>query len=480
MSDEHRELARAFQQGPSVFRTLAEQRTHRVFKGFSKDITGAETHGGTGRTLEMRSAYMQPERTALTWEGADLAAVEPISELETALLLWAACGPNGIVAGDIGVNENLSTMVCMAGRTIPGPCNDAAVHIFFANDRGTFLYKPTFQRERPVEIQGEEDYDKVLRWFREGTIQLSDRRPDIDWSVDPGRPAGIYQVNSNKPGSTVFWPIYGTAHEFINYLFAGFEWLGWYFTDEETGRPAGCGRWVDDPKHHLTMPFTLRQYETFLSISEANPAGMAVQNIRLAAESLGLGSWNHSINMDLLLGGMDAVYRSLGLAPGEYTATRGLGFTYTTAHGGNNYVGIPGVLEGKGLPAPWNESPERVVEEVFEDKYRKGAFMTDGTEYFPIDRGPWKPEVRDAIRAHPRACIPDWCVDAARSVVRYCFDKWGRYPGYFSDFQNAYFMVEVGVVDERFYDAKNIAGFVNPRIRERSGRRPSGALRRVA
>ena len=161
MGDERTDLKRAFEVGPSVFQALAAQRTHRVFKGFSKDITRPEVHGGTGRTLEMRSPYMQPTQTSLTWEGADLAEVDPITELETALLLWAACGPNGIVAGDIGVNENLSTMVCMAGRTVPGPCNDAALHIIFANDDGTFLYKPTFHRERPVEIQTEEDYEKL-------------------------------------------------------------------------------------------------------------------------------------------------------------------------------------------------------------------------------------------------------------------------------------------------------------------------------
>lgn len=71
-------------------------------------------------------------------------------------------------------------------------------------------------------------------------------------------------------------------------------------------------------------------------------------------------------------------------------------------------------------------------------------------------------------------------MDAAKAVVRYCFDKWGRFPVYFSDFQNSYFMIEVGVVDDRFYDAKNIPGFVNPRIRERSRRRRGDAVRRVA
>ena len=482
MSKEKELLKQAFEGTPTVFQALAGQRTHRVFKGFSKDISQPEVHGGTGRTIEMKGPWFEPGATALTWEGKDLAEVEPLSELETALLLWAACGPNGIVGGDIGLNENLSTMVCMAGRTIPGPCNDAAVNIIFANDDGTFLYKPTYHRERPVEIETEEDYEKVLTWFREGTIKLSDKRPDIDWTVMPGRPLGIYQINSNKPGSTVFFPVCGMAHELINYYFAGFEFLGWYLIDEETLKPAGMEKWVNDPKYALNMPFTIRQYETFFALTEANPVGMSVQNIRLAAEAMGLGSWNHSTNMDLIFGGFDAVARAVGLKEGEFTHTKGLGFTYSTINGGNNYVGIPGVLEGKGLPAPWNKSPEAVVEEIFHDKYKQGYLFSEGTEFFPIDKGPYKPEVLEAIRKHPKSRIADWCVDAAKAVVRYCCDKWGRYPVYFSDFQNPYFMIEVGHVDEHYYDTKNISGFVNKRIRSHGQQwhRSPTAMKRAA
>ena len=121
MSEEKDLLKYAFEGTPTVFQALAGQRTHRVFKGFSKDISQPEVHGGTGRTLELKGPWFEPGATPLTWEGQDIAEVEPLTELETALIMWAACGPNGIVGGDIGVNENLSTMVCMAGRTIPGP-----------------------------------------------------------------------------------------------------------------------------------------------------------------------------------------------------------------------------------------------------------------------------------------------------------------------------------------------------------------------
>ena len=88
----------------------------------------------------------------------------------------------------------------------------------------------------------------------------------------------------------------------------------------------------------------------------------------------------------------------------------------------------------------------------------------------------------DAIRKHPKSRIADWCVDAAKAVVRYCFDKWGRYPVYFSDFQNPYFMIEVGHVDEKYYDSKNISGYINNRIRSHNSRwhRKLAAMKKAA
>jgi hypothetical protein len=53
---------------------------------------------------------------------------------------------------------------------------------------------------------------------------------------------------------------------------------------------------------------------------------------------------------------------------------------------------------------------------------------------------------------------------------------------YFSDFQNPYFMIEVGHVDEHFYDTKNIPGFVNKRIRNHNNawHKKAAALKKAA
>ncbi len=466
MSD--RELLKhAFEETDTFFKLLAGHRTRRMFKGGSKDITGAEIHGATGRKLAFEGERFEPGKTALTWEGSNVDTPEPLTELEEALLLWAACGPNGIVAGDIGLNENLSTMVCMAGRTIPGPCNDAAVNMVVVNDRGTWLYRPTYEREKVVEIEGPRDYDKVLKWYREGMIRLSDQRLDVDWSLNPGRVWGIYQFNSNKPGSTMFIPIFGIAHEMVNYLFAAFEFLGWNIIDEESGQSAGLDRWAK--KYNLDYQTTERTWETFFMVSECNPPAMAIQNIRLAAESLGLGSWNHSTNTDVVLGGY-------------LDQCKGLDMVRTDFNGNKNYVGLNGILEGCGLPAPWNRSPEEVVERVLEGKYGSGVFMGRGSEFFAIEKGPFKPAVRDAIRKHRKSKIAPWCVDAAKACLRHLFDKYGRYPVYFSDFQTSAFMVEVGHCDVNYYERFNVPGYINDRIRRhhKTWHSKERALRRAA
>ena len=53
-------LKHAFEESEPLFTLLAEQRTRRMFKGFSKDISGTEIHGGTGRRLAFEGERFEP------------------------------------------------------------------------------------------------------------------------------------------------------------------------------------------------------------------------------------------------------------------------------------------------------------------------------------------------------------------------------------------------------------------------------------
>jgi hypothetical protein len=201
---EQAQIARAFEGGPSLFSLLSTIRTRRFGLGYRSE-TGEEelqawsTHR-SGRQREGPLAYTsQHEPVRLT-------------EVEEALLAWAALGPNGIVTADIPVEGDLSSLLHWAGRTVPSSSNGFGVDLFIINDDGVSLYRPGAERMAPVEIAGPDDYWKVLHWYRSGRTKVANQRPDIGWFTAP--PAthnvntmGAPQYNMNRPGSTWFLPV---------------------------------------------------------------------------------------------------------------------------------------------------------------------------------------------------------------------------------------------------------------------------------
>jgi hypothetical protein len=47
---------------------------------------------------------------------------------------------------------------------------------------GAFIYNPGDERERAVEIQGEDDYPKFLTWYRRGMHEIL-RRHMQEWNT---------------------------------------------------------------------------------------------------------------------------------------------------------------------------------------------------------------------------------------------------------------------------------------------------------
>jgi hypothetical protein len=139
----------------------------------------------------------------------------------------------------------------ISGRTAPAPGNSHATDLLVINDSGAFIYKPTRQRSKPIEVESEADYDKVLRWYDEGLVQILDERPDVDYMLRvPGAPhatlMGPYQFNMNMPGSTWLIPI--TDWGWLNSaLINTFDFWHMYPIDEGTaddrrGSGSGCAK----------------------------------------------------------------------------------------------------------------------------------------------------------------------------------------------------------------------------------------------
>jgi hypothetical protein len=389
-----------------------------------------EVHGVTGRKLDSTGR-------GLSFISA--APPQPLSELETALLCWAACGPNGIVAGDIGLSNNSGVLLNFGGRTIPAAGNDYAVELIFSNDEGTFLYRPTGRRTGVLEIESEEDYFKVVEWFQEGVVKLSDQRLDVDWAISPGRPMGVWQYNLNRPGSTWFIPVVDVGKGMINLYFSVFEHMHWLITDEETGESCGLDQWAKPG--YLEVPITQRTYEEVMLHMTDYQHGMLIQNLRLAAEALGLGCWIFGgFCEEIVLGG----FRPLA---------KGLGFRYKVIDGKRNYVGLPKVLEGFGMPAPWHKSPDDLVDRVL--KLREEAMVV--TSYLP--------EYNRVLQESPALKPSKWAVEATRSVLNYLFNRYKRFPVYFSTFHSN-LHAQLHHLDAEFYEKYLKPGYLTVQHRQ--------------
>src|SRR5215469_17463402 len=238
---ERRQLKMFFEQTRSLPQLLTTLRSRRVAMGYAIE-SGEPEKRASGRTLVQ-------EKGPLAFKSAH--AVVPLSELEEALIAWSACGPNGMAHWDIAVHGGFHELVTIAGRTAAAPGNSFAHDLLIIKDQGAFIYNPGDERERAVEIQGDEDYHKVLDWYRGGMHQVLDHRPDIDWGLRmPGAPNaslfGPYQFNLNRDGQTWFIPITDIGWLYFSVMLNLFDAWHLYFTDDKTGEPAGVGQWVQE------------------------------------------------------------------------------------------------------------------------------------------------------------------------------------------------------------------------------------------
>ena len=448
-------LNRAFQGDLGVFQALASVRSRRVGYGYRIDSGTTETHPVTGNALKQELGPLE-----------FISQKEPVrlEEAEEALLCWAACGPNGIAAWDISMDGGFHELTWISGRTAPAPGNSHATDLLVINDDGAFIYKPTRERDSNVEIQDASQANKVLDWYRKGMIQILDERPDIDYSLRaPGAPnatlMGPYQFNLNKPGSTWFIPL--TDAGWLNSaLINFFDYWHMYATDEwNGGRPAGVEEWIGEGK--LELPTSIAGSEQLIFQVESYPTGCMVQNVRLAAESMGLGSWCFcGYNPDVLMGVQPEVARGLGFhveAPNPRAPV---------STGQIKTFGIEGVKEATYVPSPRFRNGEELVDFWYNEKYGPGGAFHRGEDNSLIKGlAPWRQEVAEQAAKHPRNEPADWVRPALIAYIDYCVENFGQWPVTYNPMQ-AHFTVVVHHVDEEFYDRYYREGYLTERHRK--------------
>jgi len=448
------QLRAFFENTPPLGRLLSTQRSRRVGKGYSIDSGKPETRASSGNTIRQEQSPL---------EFSSEHEVVPLTDVEEALIAWSACGPNGMVHWDIAVNGGFHELTWIAGRTTATPGNSSATDLMIIKDEGVFIYKPDQHRSKIVEIEGEDDYEKVLRWHEQYTTRILDHRPNFDYGTRiPGFPnsiiAGPYQYNLNKEGTTWFLPLVDWGYLYFSILLNFFDCWHLGIVDDQTGEPAGLGPWTTEGK--LEFPVTIAQLENFLFQEEQYPTGLQVSNMRLAAESMGLGAWVFGGYFDDVL---------MGAFP---DITPGVGFQHEPLNpkaplptGALKTFGVPGVKEATYVPGPRYKNGTEIIDQMLADKYGKGMTMSTGEDNQMLQQGgPFKPEITRAIVNRPELKVSDWAREAAIAYVDYCVERYGQCPVYHNPMQ-CNLSVVVHHVDEAFYERFYSASTSTPQIR---------------
>ena len=252
-----------------------------------------------------------------------------LTEEETALLCFSASGVTGVTVEEI---RHLLGHLTVIGRAAASPCASLTLHLFFTNDQGVYYYKACETEEivpqQRVRIRKGTDREKILSDYRRNVLNLKDGRIEI-----PREAIGsAFESMVNLPGTTLFIPVADTTREYINLLFTGLAQFRWQLWDDAEDVPAGVGKWIDNG--FLNGPrMTISAYEEMLPWLCTLEAGMAMQNLSLAATAMGLGSFMmHTIDLY-------TVMRALRMRFEEPEKCRGEEVDL-------NPVGIDGVLEG--------------------------------------------------------------------------------------------------------------------------------------
>lgn len=90
------------------------------------------------------------------------------------------------------------------------------------------------------------------------------------------------------PGTTLFLPIAETTREYIKTLMTCLAQFRWQLWDEVKDQPAGIDKWIDNGVLNGDRVSSYH-YESLLPWICNPEAGIAMQNLLLAAQAMGLG-----------------------------------------------------------------------------------------------------------------------------------------------------------------------------------------------
>ncbi len=388
----------------------------------------------------------------------------PLTMEEEAIIVFAGAGVTGFSLGELpygpGQEENSGhgyIMVNQLARSIPSADGINAVVPFVLNDDGAFCIRrpQDFPKDQIAGLAERAGRREFLALYDEGRIRVADERPTI-----PRGPLYIPPFNlwsTNVPGSTYVVLVSELTTLALSVLFLVLgEEMGYFLYDERHGyRPAGLksfgkskgGHLHDDPNELLVG--TVLDVESYVMELAGVEQGLMIQNMQLACEALGLGSFPHYGAQKW------AWFEALGFRTEPFSFARLLGrgrvgTALMKAARKNPSIPVPLGLEVGGETVikpfcpPWYSSMEEAVHAFVDAKFAKGkGIFRDGS-----DSSPWKSprEMQAGIGEYSQANI-----DAVVAFCEYVYGRYGRFPGNFGPLRNL-MAFQVHHIDPEFYD----------------------------
>jgi hypothetical protein len=388
-----------------------------------------------------------------------------LSNLEEAMLAFAASGLTGLCLGDLPYDAGDqheagggNVIATLKGRT--GASADA-VHgtaVFVINDDATYLLR------RPQDFslddvnalarlgqekRFEEVYDRMRLKVRDGRTSIRREVPFVfpfnKWST-------------NLPGATYFLPVSDLSGMYINVVLSIFdEQMAMSLVDERNNfRPAGVkrfgqsrgGKLHDDPNGNRVLP-VLGLEAILLEFLLAEQA-FIVHNLSLSEQAMGLGGWTHfatgtetgwtealgfrigsqRLSQIMRAGVLKRLLLNLKNQDRRYPHTLGLT--------------VDGVDVIKPFCPPYYRSMEEAVLAYLEFK-RTNVIEAQLEATYP---GSWKdPQQVQAAIPH----FSDDCVEATIAYCTYLYENYGRFPAYFGPLRTT-LAHQAHHLDLEFYD----------------------------
>lgn len=361
-------------------------------------------------------------------------------------------------------------MAARIGRTIASPDAINTVSMFVIDDEATWLAR------RPQDL-GTNEQVEIARLFRDGDYVDAWRRLRVkiadERRAPPAEPP--YNINPNRPllyaeGTTYFLPVMDLTHLYINGALEFFrEESGFFFVDDKRWYlPTGVGQFArsngghlnDDPRDGKVLPISLA--EQMASMTCVIEQGMALQNLALTCEAIGLGGFPHFAAHPS--GWFDALgFRMEEMALSKFMKVPTITAALLRLKRQDAPIRYPLGLERDGeellrlFCPPYYDLMREAVEAVIEYKFGpEGVFgQHDAATALSESTGTGWQEPAAVARDVPR--VSEQTIDALVGYCEYIWARYGRFPATIPP----YFTVlgfQAGHLDESFYAEYDHAG----------------------